>query len=336
MRHEVRSSLADESDYFDELDKDLGPAGAWGRLLALEGDRRWRIEYHTFSSNTDRPLAVVPVYRRRVKKWPNSFYTPHLVDADSVPTTDECLLVGGRDGVSSSLHVRPDARSPEVYREILQAIWASYPEKYRYLYFPCFPQAQLDLVNAALPTKLLRAPIGQDARLDRLFGDWEKSLLSKQRSTLRRDVVDSQRLGVRTAVFSWSEARKQAAPLIVEHHRRKAMVDHPDFVDFRVRQWEAQPGVRILVYKAWSPSVTGFLVAAVWKEWMDLLEIGLSPGGADERRCVYAQLIAHLPASTAKAMNLTKVRAGLSAKQAKSARGAYFSEIESGLSLIPR
>jgi hypothetical protein len=330
VRHEVCSSLAGESGYFDDLDHDLGPGGSCGRLLALEGDRRWVVEYHKFSSGGE-PAAVVPVYRRRPRSWPNSFFTPDFGDAAGVPGTDECLLVGGRDGLNPSFHVREQMRTPEVYSEIVAAIVGSCGQKIRYLYFPCFRKSELDLIGASAAVSLRRVPIGEDARLDRLFGDWDKDLRTRHRKTLRRDVVAAERLGVRTAACSWREGREVAVPLIVEHNQRMGNVDRPDLVDFRIRQWEGQDGVRVLVYKAWTRSVMGVLAATVWRDWMELREIGMSVGDGEERRCVYAQLIAHLPVETGREMGLRRLGAGFSARRPKAQRGAFFLEVESGL-----
>jgi len=328
--HEVFSSLGGEAAYFDDLDHDLGPVASWTRLSALETDTRWRVEYHKFTLDQD-PVAVVPVYRSRSKAWPNSFYTPELPRAEQAIATNECALIGGRDGLTSSLHVRPDMRNAEVYGEIISTLEDAYLGDYEYLYFPCFRKPELDLIDTVLPAPLLRKPIGEDARLDRLFGDWDMSLLSKHRSTLRRDISDSARLGVQTAVGSWADARDIAAPLIAAHNQRKGVADHAAIVNFRVRQWESLDDVLVIVYRAWTSRVAGVLVAAAWKEWMDLQEIGISDGSGEERRCIYAQLIAHLPASTGRKMGLTKLRAGTAAKLPKSARGAFFHEVESGV-----
>jgi hypothetical protein len=330
VKHEVFHSLVGEATYFDDLDHDLGPVASWVRLSALEADTRWRVEYHKYTLGQD-PVAVVPVYLSRCKAWPNSFYTPEISGAEQVITTNECALIGGRDGLTSSLHVRPDMRNAEVYGEILSTLEDVYLGDYEYLYFPCFRKPELDLIDTALPALLLRKHIGEDARLDRLFGDWNKSLLSKHRSTLRRDINDSARLGVQTAVSSWADAREIAAPLIVAHNRRKGVVDHAAITNFRIGQWESLDDVQVIVYRAWTSHVTGVLVAAAWKDWMDLQEIGISDGSGEERRCIYAQLIAHLPASTGREMGLTKLRAGPAAKLPKSARGAFFHEIESGV-----
>lgn len=330
LAHDVLASLAREASYFDELDNDIGPVGSCARLLSLENDSRWEVRYHKFTHSGD-PVAVVPVYRRRTKDWLNPLYTPDFPGQQDSPVPPRlCAMVGGRDGLLSSLHVREDARQLDVYRSILSKLSAAYREQGMRLYFPHFRVPELDLISAASDAPLWRKLTGEDARLDRLFGEWQ-DLRKKQRATLRRDAVDSARLGLETAVCSWVEAADYAAPLIAGHHQAKGSPEHSLLVDRRIKQWEQCPEFEVMIFTARAKDVRGVLVALIWRDWMELLDIGLSPGHSEARRCVYAQLIAHLPAATGKERGLKKLRVGMTARMAKAVRGAFFFDVESAL-----
>lgn len=331
LEHNIVTTLAGEAPHFDELDDDIGPVGSRARLLSLERDSRWEVCYHRFAQGAD-PVAVVPVYRRRTKKWLNPLYTPSFPGQHDSPIPPElCVVVGGVDGLLSSLHVRHDLRQPGIYRAIMSSLSTVYRERGMYLYFPHFRSTELDLISAALGAPLERRLTGADARLDRLFDDWGQSLRSKQRATLRRDAADSKRLGIETTVCSWADAADHAAVLIAGHHHAKGSPEHPALVDRRIRQWEQCSEFEVLVLKAHADDVQGVLVALIWRDWMDLLEIGLTHGHGEMRRCVYAQLAAHLPAAIGKARGLKKLRAGPESQAAKAARGAFFYNVESGL-----
>lgn len=329
--HEVLTSLTAEAGYFDELDDRLGPAGSRARLLSLEGDSRWDVRYHKFT-HRGTPVAVVPVYRRRAKEWPSPLYTPAFEGQRNSPVPPgRCAVVGGRDGMISSLHVRADMRRPGVYRSILTTLSGAYRERGMHLYLPHFRADELDLISSALDTLPRRELTGADARLDGLFGEWGQSLLSKQRATLRHDLADSARLGVQTAVCGWDDVADHAAPLIASHYQAKGTPEHGLLVDRRVREWARCPEFEIMAFTAGAGDVQGVLVALIWRDWMDLLEIGMSHGHSEVRRCVYAQLIAHIPAAVGKARGLRKLRAGPAARMAKAARGAFFYDLESAL-----
>lgn len=322
LRHEVLPSLNGAPD---DLDDEIGPAGSRARLLMLEGDPRWETCYHRFTRDGE-PVALVPVYQRRAKNWPSPLYSPDAPGQDSAIPPQRCVVVGGRDGMVSSLHVRPDSQSPDVYRAIMGALGETYGAQGLYLYLPHFRAPELDLFEVSQ-----RWTTGEDARLDGLFGDWQTTLLSKQRATLRHDDADRARLGIETGVWRWDEVADRAAPLIAGHNLGKGTPEHGMLVDRRIRQWEQNPEFEILVFTADANDVRGVLVALIWREWMELLEIGLSPGHNEIRRCVYALLIAHLPAQEGKARGLTKLRAGPAARAAKAARGAVFCELQSAL-----
>lgn len=331
LRHDVLTSLAGEAGYFDELDSGTGPVGSHAWLLSMESDARWESRYHKFTRG-DNTIAIVPVYQRKAKEWRDPLYTPDFpVQPDSPVTPECCVLVGGRDRLLSSLHVQAEAREPEVYRAIMEALTEAYCQSGRYLYFPHFRAAELSLIAAASDTPPQRRLTGADARLDRLLGDWGKSLLSKERATLRHDLAEGTRLGVRTAVCDWADATDYAAPLIAGHHQAKGSPEHSLLVDRRVRQWERCTGFEVMVFTAQAEDVRGVVVAAVWRDWMELLEIGLGHGRGEVRRCVYAYLIAHLPAEAGKARGLRKLRVGPAARTPKAARGAFFHELESAL-----
>jgi hypothetical protein len=325
LRWETLPSIAGMIDEFDGLGASIGPVGSGARLSRLEEDARWSAEYHRVSLG-GRLIGVIPVFTCRARSWPNPLYVPvrpHIAPA-------HCVLVGGRDGMASSLHLTPKARSEDMFPLIIGRLADIYRRRSQLLAFPFCPIEELEAVKRSDLSLDVRME-GRDARLDALFGDWPHTLRSKARSTLRHDAVEASQLGVTTRIGAWAEVADWAAPLIADHNRLKGFADHPRLVDHRVRQWERCEGMETLAFTAATAETAAVLVAVVWREWMDLQEIGLPPGSGLVRRCLYAQLIAHLPLAAGSERGVRWLRAGAEATMAKAARGATFQHIGSGL-----
>jgi hypothetical protein len=240
------------------------------------------------------------------------------------------VLVGGRDGLASSLHLAPEARSERMFPLIIAGLAEIYQRRDQLLAFPFFPIDELQAIQHSGLSLDIRAE-GSDARLDALFGDWTHTMRSKVRSTLRHDAVEAHRLGITTSISTWAEVIDWAAPLIAEHNRLKGFADHPRLVHYRVRQWERCDDMEILTFIAATHGAAGVIVAVVWRDWMNLQEIGLPSGAGLVRRCLYAQLLTHLPLAAGSERGVRWLRAGAEATTAKAARGATFQQMGSAL-----
>jgi len=326
LRWEILSSASGLAGELDDMGADIGPVGSGARLSVLESDARWSAEYHRLSAG-GQLIGIIPVFTCHARSWPNPLYVP--ARPQIIPA--HCVLVGGRDGLASSLRLTAPARSGRTFRLIIEKLASIYRQRGQLLAFPFFPVDELEAIRSSgLPLDIRTE--GRDARLDALLGDWSRTLRSKARSTLRRDAADAARLGIVTRISTWDEIASWAAPLVSDHNRLKGLPDHPRLVDHRVRQWERCEGMQVLAFTAAAGKAAGVLVAVMWQDWMDLQEIGLPPGSGEQRRCLYAQLIAHLPVAAGSKRGIRRVRAGTEATTAKAARGATFQLIGSGIS----
>ncbi len=92
---------------------------------------------------------------------------------------------------------------------------------------------------------------------------------------LRRDRELIERAATTASVAPWQDAAPETAELIAEHNLRLGQPDHPEFVRMRYAQWAEC--ARVLVFDARAGSHHGVLTALVWRDGLELHEIGLPP-----------------------------------------------------------
>jgi hypothetical protein len=321
MRFRALASLRDlDGQEFDRLDTSCGPAGSHARLVQLERDRRWSAEYLcAYEGGT--LLAAVPLYRLRKGAWPDPSYDPAALGLDQPLAPADITVVGGRSGLLSTLHVASEIVGSRRHIRLIEELLAREPR--RSLLLPFLTEDQQRPWKEILGARLRHEVLGADARFDRPLAGAE--LPRKVRQTLARDQRRAESYGVESAVTTWSEVRASAAGLIAANNQAYGLPDAEQLVDFRIRQWEACEGVRVVVLTAKAHGEHGLTVGVIWRDWMDLQEMGLTGAPGDLRRTLYAQLLFHLPVRLARSHGgVRHIRAGLKAEQPKAIRGASF------------
>jgi hypothetical protein len=327
MRFQMLRSLRDlDAQEFDRLDVSCGPVGSHSRLVQLERDYRWSTEY-LCARESGVLLAAVPLYRLKKGAWPDSSYDPATWGLDPLLPPSDITVVGGRSGLLSSLHVASAISGTRRHVRLIEELLTR--ESRRSLLLPFLTESELVPWGGVLGSRLERQVLGADARFDRHLGGETPS--RRVRQTLQRDQRMVERHGVESSVRTWSEVRSFAPGLIAHNNRARGMPDAEQLVDFRVRQWEACQGVSVAVLTAKAHGEHGVVVCVIWRDWIDLQEIGITGIPSDVRRTLYAQLLFHLPVLLARRSGgVRHIRAGLRAEQAKAIRGAFFIPLAGG------
>src|SRR5262249_34661327 len=107
--------------------------------------------------------------------------------------------------------------------------------------------------------------------------------------------------------------------------------DHPEFAAMRYQQWELCPSVRLVVFRAATSGVSGVLTALVWRNDLELYEIGLTGTEGPHRLAVYLSLMFHQPFAFARQEKLNNIRAGTASEVPKSSRGATLRNLYGGV-----
>lgn len=326
MRVETLASLGElDAQEFDQLDDRCGPVGCHARLLQLERDRRWSTEY-LCAREDGRLLAAVPLYRLKKGTWPDPSYDPATWKLDEPERkAEDVTVVGGRSGLLSTLHVAAEINGTPRHTQLIEELLAR--EQSQSLLLPFLPEDQLTPWKEVLGPRLNHRTLGADARFDRPLAG--TGLHRKVRQTFSADDRAAERHGVESAVTTWSEVRTHAAALIARNNQAYGLPDVEQLVDFRVRQWEACAGASVFVLTAKARSEHGaehgLVVGVIWRDWMDLQEMGLTGTPSDLRRTLYTQLLFHLPIKFARSHGgVRHIRAGLKAEKPKAIRGATF------------
>ncbi|HET7015534.1 MAG TPA: hypothetical protein VFI65_16570 [Streptosporangiaceae bacterium] len=328
MRFQALASLRElDPSEFDRLDATCGPAGCHSRLLQLERDRRWSTEY-LCAREGGTLLAAVPLYRLKKGAWPDPSYDPATWGLETPPPpADATTVVGGRSGLLSTLHLASEIIGSRRHVRLIEELLVREPR--RSLLLPFLTESQLRPWKEVLGSRLAHEPLGSDARFDRPLAG--APLPRSVRKTLNADQRMAESLGIESAVSTWSEVRSFAAGLIAEGNRAHGLPDAEQLVDFRIRQWEACEGASVVVLTAKAHGEHGLTVGVIWRNWMDLQEMGLTGVPGDLRRSLYAQLLFHLPIRFARQLGgVRHIRAGLKAEQPKAIRGASFVPLNGG------
>lgn len=326
MRFQTLESLRDlDADEFDRLDVSCGPVGSHSRLVQLERDYRWSTEY-LCAREGGKLLAAVPLYRLKKGAWPDPSYDPAMWGLDQLTPPSETTIVGGRSGLLSNLHVASAVSGTSRHVRLIEELLTR--ESRLSLLLPFLTESDLGPWRKVLGSDLACQALGADARFDRYLAG--EAVPRKVRQTLERDLRMAERYGVESSVRTWSEVSSFAAGLIAHDSRAKGLPDAEQLVDFRVRQWEACEDVCVVVLTAEAHGERGIVVCVIWRDWVDLQEMGITGTPSDVRRTLYALLLFHLPVQLAGQSGVRHIRAGLRAEQAKAIRGASFIPLAGG------
>jgi len=326
-----------DAEEFDRLDPggEAGAAGGFGWTALREQDGRWRTRYLT-GVEGGRLLACVPCYTPRGARWPDQAYDPGgwelPGDAADFPA-DRMLTVGGHSDLRTGFPVGAAARDPASIRLLLRALARAAADEDRGLSFPYVYEPTRALIAQACDGAALWAPLGLEGHLRGgvCRPDWADGLGRHHRRNLRKDAELIAAAKVRTALRPWAEVEEAAAELIARHNLGKGRFDHPEFVRLRARRWADCPGVEYFTFVAESGPVTGYVTACVWREELDLHEIGLSGESGTERKAAYLELLIHAPLRFARERGLRSIRLGAAATAVKKGRGAVFDQLYGGV-----
>ena len=309
-----------DAQEFDRLDVSCGPVGSYSRLVQLERDYRWSTEY-LCARESGVLLAAVPLYRLKRGTWPDPSYNPATWGAGPSAVPSDITVIGGRSGLLSCLHVAPAVSGTRKHMRLIEELLRR--ESRTSLLLPYLTEKELGPWKGVLGSRLKCHELGADARFDRHLSD--ETLSRRVRQTLNRDLRMAERYDVESSIQTWSEVRPFAAGLIAHNNQAQGLPDADQLVDFRIRQWEACEGASVVVLTARARDEHGVVVCVVWRDWIDIQEIGITGARSDVRRTLYAHLLFHLPLRLARQEGgVRHMRAGLKAEQAKAIRGASF------------
>ncbi|MER5570654.1 hypothetical protein ABT083_31365 [Streptomyces goshikiensis] len=320
---------------FDSLDTTAGIASSYHRLRQKEQDARWLTSYLGWFEE-DRMRAAVPVYRCRTQSWPDKLYDPRswnlLGDAGGGCSPGNSLLVGGCADRRTGFHVDAVARTPARLRSLLVELARHAVDEGRSLVFPYMYTDARNALSAATEDTIVWAALERESHIFGLSDpQWESTLPSKVRNTLRRDQRKIADVPMTVSEAPWCEIETWAAELIAEHNSLKGEPDRSEFVSFRYFDWQQNPAVDLMALTAQSPGLRGVQTVLLWEDEMEVYEVGLPGEDSDERFALYVNLLFHLPIQYARSRGIDHIRLGLRAETPKAARGAVFEDLHCGV-----
>lgn len=330
------SAIADfDRKQFDALDTTAGTASSHGRLRRREQDSRWICRYlGWFEDGVAR--AAVPVYRSRMRSWPDPAYDPRSWGLPGIAGDEYAaravLLVGGCADRRTGLHADAEARTRGPLRRLLVEVAGLAADQGLGMAFPFVYGDARSALDAAADGRIAWAGLAREAHLFGLSdAGWESTLPSKVRNTLRRDRRKIAQVPVTVGDSSWNEVESWAADLIARHNAGKGGLELPEFVSLRYGDWQDTPDTGLRAFTAQSAGVRGVQTVLLWEDELEVHEVGLSGEEGDERFALYVNLLFHLPLRYARARGIDHIRLGFNAETPKAARGAVFQELYGGV-----
>ncbi|MFJ8155126.1 hypothetical protein [Streptomyces sp. NPDC094468] len=336
MAMDFTSTITDfDQQQFDSLDRAAGFASSYSRLRQKEADPRWVSRYLGWFDDC-LLKAAIPVYRPRMKSWPDMAYDPrswNLPDGAG----DECspeasLMVGGCSDRRTGLHADAEARTPGQLRRLLVELARAAADEDRCLVFPYMYTDARDALALATDDRIAWAELGREAHVFGLSDpQWESRLPSKVRNTLRRDQRKIAAVPMTVGEASWNEVHSWAAELISSHMAGKGNQEITEFVSLRYSDMESNPDVGLMAFTAQSAGLRGVQTILLWQGEMEVYEVGLTGDDSDERFALYVNLLFHLPFRYAQARGIDHIRLGSKSETPKAARGAVFENYYGGV-----
>jgi hypothetical protein len=304
------------ADELFALDGTLGALGSRGRLVQHTGDPRWEAR-HVVARDDGRLVAAVPVFLGHGEQWSDQIHQPADWGYPGAPVQEKSALVGGRLEIRGSVRCDDD---PDVLRAVGDACRAELSG--REVFFGYFDERQQRLAEAMF------GPVEWLVRYEDF--DYPPEVVQGELADLPRDVRQSIRagerkvaqFGIETAVVPWAEYEGSGCDLIAAQNKRKGIADHAALVGYRLDQWSECDEVSVYLAHATTGDEEGAVSLLVYRDEIELYEVGLPDGNGPSRRTLYSCLTFDEPRRLAQELGLTKVRAGLGAAQPKRIRGA--------------
>lgn len=338
LRLTVISDISDiPAANFDSLDSTAGAAGCYHRVRQWQADGRWQVRY--VSGVVDgRFVAGVPIINSSGRNWPDARYHPaHWGMTPESLSAEQIMLVGGCADLRSNLQICDGKRWQAIPGEVVLHIARIAAAEGRCLVFPYISGPAVKRLTAAAGGQISWRPVAREAHFDGVLEpDHESKSGSRIRGVWRRDRKLLARTDLHTWVTAWPEAAAEASGLIATHNSRKGQVDHAEFVRMRHDQWDECEQVELIVFGAECPGVRGMMSAFIWRDELELYEIGLTGSEGPHRLAAYISLLFHQPLALARERGLRRIRAGTGAETPKSSRGAAFTDLHAGLLDVQR
>jgi hypothetical protein len=226
-------------------------------------------------------------------------------------------LVGGRLEIRGSLRCADD---PDVLRIVGRACRAELSGCE--VFFGYFDQRQQRLAEAMF------GPVEWLIQYEDF--DYPVEVVRGALADLHRDVRQSIRagerkiaeFGIEASVVPWSDYSGSGCALIAAQNKRKGMVDHAALVGYRLGLWDECDDVSVYMAHATMGEDEGAASFLVYRNEVEVYEVGLPEGDGPARQTLYSCLTFHEPRRLAQELGLLKVRAGLGAAQPKKIHGA--------------
>ncbi|CCH30847.1 hypothetical protein ABZ816_01100 [Actinosynnema sp. NPDC047251] len=303
------------AEEFHALDGTLGALGSRGRLAQHTGDPRWTARY-VLARDGGRLVAAVPLFLGHGTQWSDQVNWPGDWADGQQPVQEKSALVGGRLEIRGSLRCAAD---PGVARAVGEACRDELVG--REVFFGYFDQRQQALADSVFgPVRWLvqYEDFDYPAQVLGDLADVPRSVRQSIRAGERKIVE----FGIEATVVPWAEYEGSACALIAAQNKRKAMTDHAALAEYRLDRWAACDGVSVYIAHATTGTEEGAVSLLVYRDEIEVYEVGLPEGDGPSRRTLYSCLTFDEPRRLARELGLRKIRAGLGAGQPKKIRGA--------------
>ena len=318
----IKSLRSISQESFDALEPRTGPVGTYSRLLQLEADSRWVASYFSMYER-DRLVGVVPSYSSKLKRWPDDSYNPGSWGHEGELVPEDCIMIGGRQGLASAFKVSPQFDPFETIESIVRPLRC----EAKSIVFPYINSDQAKVLKKIFGNEIQTFALGKTASLDHHLGQDSPRMNDKVRRTIRLDLREEVEYEMTTEEANWDDIASWASPLIAEHGRAKGASDHSVLVNRRMLQWKLCNDIQVISLVVRSPEIEGVVVTLMTGDWMEVSEIGMPVGRSNLRRALYAMLMYHAPLRLARNHSMKHLRLGLGAETAKRARGADMQDI---------
>jgi len=285
-------------------------------LAQHTGDPRWAARY-VVARDGHRLVAAVPVFLGHGAQWSDQMHQPADWGYPGTPVQEGSALVGGRLEIRGSLRC---ADEPDVLRVVGHACQAEL--RGLEVFFGYFDQRQQRLAQAMFgPVEWLIQYEDFDYPPEVVRGRLA-DLPRGVRQSIRAGERKIDQYGIEASVMPWSEYAGSGCALIAAQNKRKGMVDHAALVSYRLDQWDECDEVSVYIAHATMGDEVGAVSLLVYRDEVEVYEVGLPEGDGPSRRTLYSCLTFDEPRRLAQELGLVKVRAGLGAAQPKRIRGA--------------
>lgn len=306
------------ADEFFELDNAVGVLGCLGRVVQLSDDPRWEPQYIVVRDGS-RLCAALPIYLGQGTQWSDQIHSPQAWGYPGSPVPDKSALIGGRLEIRGSLRCRNE---PEVLRAVSDAC-ASIPElRGRELFFGYLDPRQQRLAEALFGPVEWLAEFEDFAYPEEVVLGSLADLPREVRQTIRHGERKIAEYQIVVDAVPWRDYRGSACELIAAHNKCKDTADHPALVRYRMDQWDECEEVTVLVLHAGAGDEKGAVTLLLFRDELEVYEVGLPDQVSPFRRAMYACLTFHEPRRVARSYGLRTMRAGLGSATPKRLRGA--------------